>query len=1612
MITILKIRLSYFKRDALKKIITFLLPILFLLMLIIFEGFSRVKSQVNPIPKNYENLNYSFNLINEEKLKLNKTFNYCLITNNKTIMEISRDILKDKFNVEKNISNFDNYSIFLNYINSKEYNSSNITFNSFIEIIELKKGRKYRFKSNNITFESTLTRLNKLNLETNPNNDDVHLINQFFYFASLLEQRIEKKEINSQLIISNQTLKQRPQYNTFSLNFTLFTSALISLSYCFIVYSLFDWIIEEKEKQLNHFFYRQGISKLYYYLSWLVFFIIISIIPSFGTSFIISFFFLYHGIYLYNFLIYFLFIINIFGFCFFFVSFVEKVDTGQKIVKIIYIGSIFIGLLLLQTGISNIVRIVLIFLPNINLMISINLIIHLDNFEIIDWTLLTTKHNKLSLFDSFLLSIISFLIYIIFGTIIISYKEGNLKYLFSSKESEEEEKGEKIDINSTNDQNLTQFDIHHENLSEKNQVLLNQKNCLSIKNVYKIFGDLKAVNNFNGDIFPDEIFCLLGHNGAGKTTLIKMISGLEDLDNGDILLDGVSLVKNKDYLYQNIGLCTQENLFFDDLTVEEHLRLMAELKGQKTNMEEIYNLINSLDLYKKKDDFAKNLSGGQKRKLCIALALIGNSKLILLDEPTSGMDIIAQKELWSFLEQYKKNKIIILTTHSLNEAEYLGDRIGIMNQGRFICSGTSSYLKNNYPCGYTINILIDSKKSSYQSRRDLFNQLKNIDNTSEIKIESKYVFSINFLNLDNRVKDIFNLIDSNSEQYGINNYTVSTTSLEDVFIKLNDQNYSNQNLSRIDDEIIMTNENQLLDKNEKISFCKQLVVNIKKNLITLKRTKIKFLIEIISSSIFVIFYIGISQYNLQTDKNIEQNLTYLLTQDPIYYSTINCDFNIIKNSTFVKDNSINFKEINISKTTNITQINDEFYKQMKYHYEKLYIVLIQESSEIKALIFTQNNEFEFYIAATNLIFSSFYEYQTKINISAFNEISKVPLGIKETKVVDYLMKLLSIFVIWFSFILFISNMIEIPLFDRYNNVKHLLFLSGENMFAYWIGFIIVDLIKFIIYALILLLILYSSDKVYLYCFFFEIPFFLSLIIIIYCISYVFDNISNANMFYNILIIFGTFFLIIISATHDIIKLLNVANIDKFEFSFIHDLLPSSTFLLSLFFILSSKGNDEENKLKNYAIFVRNKSLIFLIQIIFYSIILFLLEIRIIQRLVNYILTKIVFDKNSIQNNINSLQQILLNNASSEYINKEKEKVISNKNLTTKIINLSKTYFICCGNNIRAVRNLNLGLESNEKFGLLGFNGSGKSTTFKCITNQILYENGEISLFNLNNQKDFETIRKNIGYCPQENALFEYLNVTDTLNYYKELKGISENIDSLLERFGLKNYKKTICKNLSGGNKRKLTFAIALMGNPKIILLDEPSSSVDPESRRGMWKNINLLSKNGNNYNMILTTHSIEEAEVLCDTISWFKDGNFVCVGNPEKLKIKYSIGYLLQVKFNSIDNSITQDSLSLEELNSKFVINQGLFMKIAQMEKIKEHIRYLIGFIDEIRKNIYKIELRDVDKDYSFNLAIGINNETKSEFFIQILSMKNKKQNVSEISINMESLENILPNIY
>jgi len=325
--------------------------------------------------------------------------------------------------------------------------------------------------------------------------------------------------------------------------------------------------------------------------------------------------------------------------------------------------------------------------------------------------------------------------------------------------------------------------------------------------------------------------------------------------------------------------------------------------------------------------------------------------------------------------------------------------------------------------------------------------------------------------------------------------------------------------------------------------------------------------------------------------------------------------------------------------------------------------------------------------------------------------------------------------------------------------------------------------------------------------------------------------------------------------------------------------------------------------------------------------------------------------------------------------------------------------------------LNLGHEANEKFGLLGLNGSGKTTTFKAITNEILYDYGKISLFGFDTRKQFKYIRARIGYCPQENPLFDFMKVREILEFYSKLKTCFFSIEEICKKFGLIKYLDTYCVNLSEGNKRKLTFVIAIMNRPTLLLLDEPSTGVDPDSRRIMWRNINELSDNNHRYNMILTTHYIEEAEILCDRIGWLKKGSFACIGNPEKLKIQYSLGYKLHIKF---DNKSINKNKDENNISDTFKTISGLIegfsssSKIMNNKVLEPHIKALINVINKIKSNTKKIILSKIRRDLSFELILDIIQEKKYILFSDILSMKNNDNNISEISISMESLDNIL----
>ena len=211
----------------------------------------------------------------------------------------------------------------------------------------------------------------------------------------------------------------------------------------------------------------------------------------------------------------------------------------------------------------------------------------------------------------------------------------------------------------------------------------------------KKYKTLTAVDGLNLSVHPGELFALLGVNGTGKTTTIKMLSCLTQPTSGDALLNGRSVVTEAAAVKDIIGVSPQETAVAPKLSVRENLELMCGVHGfsRERRVQRVAELTDRLDLREVLDRKAGKLSGGWQRRLSIAMALISEPEILFLDEPTLGLDVLARSDLWDVIRALKGKITIILTTHYMEEAEALSDRIGIMKAGRLIALGTAAELK-------------------------------------------------------------------------------------------------------------------------------------------------------------------------------------------------------------------------------------------------------------------------------------------------------------------------------------------------------------------------------------------------------------------------------------------------------------------------------------------------------------------------------------------------------------------------------------------------------------------------------------------------------------------------------------------------------------------------------------------------------------------------------------------------------------------------------------------------------------------------------------------------------------------------------------------------------
>uniref|UniRef100_A0AAY5L834 P-type phospholipid transporter n=1 Tax=Esox lucius TaxID=8010 RepID=A0AAY5L834_ESOLU len=341
-----------------------------------------------------------------------------------------------------------------------------------------------------------------------------------------------------------------------------------------------------------------------------------------------------------------------------------------------------------------------------------------------------------------------------------------------------------------------------------------------IENLVKVYrhGKKLAVDGLTLGFYEGQITSFLGHNGAGKTTTMSILTGLFPPTSGTAYIMGKDIRSELSAIRQSLGVCPQHNVLFSMLTVEEHIWFYARLKGlsEEQVKPEIEQILKDTGLPHKRTSRSSTLSGGMQRKLSVALAFVGGSKVVILDEPTAGVDPYARRGIWDLLLQYRQGRTIILSTHHMDEADILGDRIAIISHGKLCCVGSSLFLKNQLGTGYYLTLVKKNPEPSLSSCRNsssttsnhhhhhhhhrnnmgrgkhcpvilIFKHVPAARMVEDLGHELTYVLPYGAAK-DGAFVELFKDMDDRLPDMGISSYGVSDTTLEEIFLKVAEDN--------------------------------------------------------------------------------------------------------------------------------------------------------------------------------------------------------------------------------------------------------------------------------------------------------------------------------------------------------------------------------------------------------------------------------------------------------------------------------------------------------------------------------------------------------------------------------------------------------------------------------------------------------------------------------------------------------------------------------------------------------------------------------------------------------------------------------------------------------
>ena len=985
--------------------------------------------------------------------------------------------------------------------------------------------------------------------------------------------------------------------------------------------------------------------------------------------------------------------------------------------------------------------------------------------------------------------------------------------------------------------------------------------------------NVHAVKQLHVSARKGQILGLLGANGSGKSTTLDAIAGTNRLSDGTITIDGTG----------GLGIAPQKNVMWDQLTVEEHIRIFNRLKApdKEYSKSEIRRLVKSIDLEPKREAQSKTLSGGQKRKLQLGMMLTGGSAVCCIDEVSSGLDPLSRRKIWDILLAERGNRTIILTTHFLDEADLLCDQIAILSKGTLRATGSSVQLKDTLGGGYRIHL--HGTRSLAQSP-DIEGVRKNIsfDVTTYIAPSSALAAQV--------IKTL--------EAEKLTDYRFSGPTIEDVFLQLAEEAQddrsslqekppSSPDSNARDPETNSVKEGLELLPGRRIGFLRQTVVLLLKRSIISRRNWLPYLaafvIPIIAAGLTTLIIsdedaTGCSpadQASRVDFEGIQDILDELvIVSGPSSRLSIPTLASVVLPALGGFGGGGDFSANSDSTTSALESFRfvdtyEEFTAAIEADRKNIspggFWLGDENSTPTLAWV---GGEGMFFPGYAQTVFHMLLTNTTIVSAPAIFDLPFPPSLGDSLQLLVYFSLAMSA---WPGFMALYPNV------ERRRQVRGLQYSNGVRSFPLWLAHVIFDFSIMLVSMAVVIIIWATMSNIW-YHVAYLFPVFMLYAFGSVLLAYIISLFCGSQLSAYAITAAGQaiVFLAYVMATMNILSYSRPENVDRdlgisnWVISVVAPMGPLVRALFVSLNIFSAACSDEELNPNPGSFLAYGGPIMYLVlQSAAYFLFLVLYDSgAVVSWFKRMRRSRGVYDDHHPNTSDEEVaaELVRVTTSLSATATRGADGRMSMPNASTarsqdglRVVHLTKQF-----GNLTAVDNISFGVQRGEVFALLGPNGAGKSTTISIIRGDLTLSargGGDVFVEDISVTKQRAKARAHLGVCPQFDAV-DNMTVVEHLRFYAQVRGVKNveyNVRAVIQAVGLKAYKDRIAGKLSGGNKRKLSLGIALMGNPTVMLLDEPSSGLDAAAKRIMWR---TLADVVPGRSILLTTHSMEEADAL------------------------------------------------------------------------------------------------------------------------------------------------------